>query len=41
MEGDGVALAFPLVAAPEFEELDGPFLKLFVGKLRVGKLYDI
>ena len=29
VEADGVALAFPLVAAPEFEELNDPILHIF------------
>ena len=35
MEGDGVAFAFPLVAAPEFVEFDDPFLHVFFGMIGV------
>ena len=35
VEGDGVALAFPLVAAPEFEEFDDPGFHVFFGMIRV------
>lgn len=35
VEADGVAFALPLVAAPEFEEFDGPAFELFFGIFRV------
>ncbi len=38
MEADGVALAFPLVAAPEFEEFDDPLVEPSLnGKHAVGR----
>ena len=41
MEADGVALAFPLVAAPEFEEFDDPLLHLFFGVVWMMKHREI
>lgn len=42
VEGDGVALAFPLVAGPEFEEFDDPILHVFfavVGVVAKGEFH--
>ena len=40
MEGDGVAFALPLVAAPEFEEFDGPGFEVFFGVFGVNDAND-
>ena len=40
MEGDGVAFALPLVAAPEFEEFDGPAFELFLAVFGVNDTDD-